>query len=357
MKPAEPFDLLLFDGRHLLWRAASAFWELHIVDGDGSKVDTGGVYGFLRVALATKMRFGGAAVVAWDCNEGPTFRRALFKGYKNKAAMPKLVTPKSACSGCGKNVSKKRDGFPKAHQLDDGSWCGRGNSLATEYDQAATARVERGLTRESVLSQEAILKEILATMGVRQTDAPGWEADDVIATYCAKLKNTRIGIVSGDRDLLQLVNERVVLIRPMPKGDFKLETPETVTAEHNVTPVQIWDLKALAGDPGDNIPGARGVGPRSAAQLINAWGGWEQALQASIEGKHGISALKKLAPQADNIRLSAALAALNRSAPLFHIPTVSNGRAAMLRLTQLGMNSLLSDGRHAALMAMGGVDG
>lgn len=321
--PDEGFNLILVDGKHLLWRSSSVFQRLGVDEPNGDKKDTGGIYGFLRLALGSWIKFGApgaVTMVAWDRAEGPRHRRAIYPHYKAKPP----PEPKPG-----------------------------GHSVASQFDRASAATVERELMIESMREQEAKLKEILSLLGVTQASSPGWEADDVIATLCAKYAELNVGILSGDRDLLQLVDDTTTLIRPLTKGQFALETPATVRAEHGVSPLQILDLKALAGDPGDNVPGARGIGPKTAAKIIDVHGSWSRALDVAL-AKSEDKTLCKLVPHAESIRISAQLVTLNRAAPLEFIRARRDGRKAFMEMTKLRFNSLMADGRREQLMVMGG---
>ena len=214
MRPGD-LDLLLVDARHLLWRAASAFYDLHAKRDDGSIQPTGGIYGWLRIALSTRYRFGGIVIACWDRSEGPTARRAMFAEYKNK--------PKSA-------PKRKKPPAPTRYSDD-------GQSEYNAADRATPATVEREVMLEQMMEQEATLKIVLQHLGVDQASSPGWEADDVIATLCQRYKDrSNIGILSGDRDLIQLVNRSVSLIRPQPKGEFEVLNPSRVAETLGLTP-------------------------------------------------------------------------------------------------------------------------
>lgn len=323
-------DLLLVDSRHLLWRATSVFHDLHIINPDGSTQATGGVYGWLRIAMSTRWRFGGMVFACWDRSEGPTFRREMYAEYKNK--------PKTA----SKKPSAKKVEQPTA--VDD------------EYnasDRTTAVPIEREQMLAQLAEQEAILKRVLSMLGVRQASSPGWEADDVIATMVNRYKDkAAIGILSGDRDLIQLVGPTVSLIRPMPKGEFEVLTPAKVNEDMGISPKQILDLKALAGDPSDNIPGAKGIGPKGAIKLIQEHKTWQQALTWAADSTSNIA--QKLVASKERVEISARLAALNHQAPLEFTDPARNGKAAMLEIARLKFNSLMADGRREQLMEMGG---
>jgi DNA polymerase-1 len=132
------------------------------------------------------------------------------------------------------------------------------------------------------------VQRVLAHMGVRYPMVPGYEADDAIGTLAthAATSGVPVTIVSGDRDLLQLVRDNVTLF--MPRGrDGETFTPDAVVARWGVPPEQFTDLKALMGDASDLIPGVPGIGPRTAAALLQAHG--------SIEGI--LAALPQIAPR------------------------------------------------------------
>jgi len=327
MEP-DQLDLLLVDSRHLLWRSASVFHDLSIDLKDGSKQLTGGVYGWLRIAMATRFKFGGMVLACWDRPEGPTNRRAMFAEYKNKPVKAPI----------------RRDAKPAP-------------APAVEDEYNASDRSIVQLDHATMLShlreQESMLKKVLQLIGVRQASSPGWEADDTIATLVRMHKgNTRIGILSGDRDLIQLVEPGVTLYRPQPRGQFEVLTPATVRETLGIEPAQVLDLKALAGDPSDNIPGAKGVGNVTATKLIQENKSWTQALVWARANPASKVAQKLIASQAQ-VELSARLAALNQRAPLEFIDTTRNGRLAWMEIARLKFNSLMADGRREQLMSLG----
>lgn len=305
----DTLDLLILDGRHLLWRAASVFGDLS-ANVSGEDVRTGGMYGFLRISLACWVEFGGITFVAWDHPRGPTTRRMMFDGYK-----------------------------------------GHRNSDGESSDDPSVA--QRRQIVEMLREQEAGLRRLLPIIGIRQADAEGWEADDVIATLCSRFKSSKIGILSGDRDLLQLVNENVSLIRPIPRSKFKIETPESVKAELGITPEMVLDMKALAGDASDHIPGARGIGQKTAIKLLLEHGKWHDVLDWAMANKPEKKWHQSLIDSAADVRLSAALVNLNRAVHIKMYPANQNRRRALLELAKLKFHSLMVDARRHQLFSMG----
>jgi len=141
-----------------------------------------------------------------------------------------------------------------------------------------------------------------------------FEADDVIATLSrqAEQRGWDTTIVSSDKDLMQLVNKRIHMLDTMKKVRFD---PPAVLEKWGVRPAQLHDLLALAGDASDNIPGVPGIGPKTAAQLINEYGSMEEVLRAAdrIRQPKRRQALVKFA---DDARLSYTLVALREDTPL-----------------------------------------
>ena len=126
------------------------------------------------------------------------------------------------------------------------------------------------------------LKIVLEKMGVPVFQLSGFEADDLIGTICQKLKNSKtqkleIIVITGDRDLMQLVDKKIRLYMPV-KGlsDTIIVDEEKVMERMGVRPNQIVDYKALVGDSSDNYPGVVGIGPKTAVQLIEEFGSFEK---------------------------------------------------------------------------------
>lgn len=129
---------------------------------------------------------------------------------------------------------------------------------------------------ESDLSDQfkAII-DILDAAKIVQIGVDGYEADDIIGTLSetANKKGILTYIVTGDRDMLQLVDHDTCVLMPI-KGisEVKIHDEESVKEKYGVEPSQIVELKALTGDPSDNYPGVPGIGPKTAANLVNEYG-------------------------------------------------------------------------------------
>lgn len=125
-------------------------------------------------------------------------------------------------------------------------------------------------------SQFEKAKDFLAAISIPIYEKPGFEADDVLATIAREAKASEVVIVTGDRDILQLVNEKTKVYMPI-KGlsEAKLFNREDVIEKIGVPPEQIVDFKALVGDPSDNYKGVPGIGPKTAQSLLSSFSSLE----------------------------------------------------------------------------------
>ena len=166
---------------------------------------------------------------------------------------------------------------------------------------------------EDLALQFPLAREIVDALSLPILEVAGFEADDVIATLVGTAPpGARISIVSTDRDLMQLVDERVHLLDGIRDRRYD---PAEVEARFGVPPAQVLDLRALVGDTSDNIPGVSGIGEKGAAQLIREWGDLETLIAhaGEIKGKRPREALLG---QVESARLSKQLAALRRDVPV-----------------------------------------
>ncbi len=126
--------------------------------------------------------------------------------------------------------------------------------------------------------QIPVIKKLIKLMGIPEIEKEGYEADDLIAVLSKKFseKGFRIKIYTPDKDLLQLVNERIIVINPM---NWEVFDREKVIKKFGVPPEKIPDYLALVGDKVDNIEGIKGVGPKTAIKLINKYGGVKGILE------------------------------------------------------------------------------
>ena len=162
-----------------------------------------------------------------------------------------------------------------------------------------------------LLDQLEVLPQFVAACGFNYAKAPGYEADDFLAAAVAQ-EERRGGIAvvaSGDRDAFQLASEKTTILQPVRAGEMARIGPAEVRERYGVEPQQVPDFIALRGDSSDKIPGAPGVGPKSAASLLRRYGSLEAAL---AEGK--------FAAHAEQLRLYRAIATMDASAPLPALP-------------------------------------
>jgi 5'-3' exonuclease len=140
---------------------------------------------------------------------------------------------------------------------------------------------------DALVPQIPLLMEVLAAVGLVTVGADGFEADDVIATLCARDDDT-VEVVSGDRDLLAVANERVTVLYT-GKGIAKMEAmgPEEVRARYGIPAARYADFAVLRGDPSDGLPGVPGVGEKTAAALVAKFGSVEDIVAAAAEGTDG----------------------------------------------------------------------
>lgn len=138
---------------------------------------------------------------------------------------------------------------------------------------------------DTLSPQISALALILDAAGIARPGALGYEADDVIATL-ASTKRGGVTVVSGDRDMVQLVSDRVRVLLAVNGGMEKwpLLTPELARDRFDVDPSVYVDFAALRGDSSDGIPGIHGIGPKTAAALINHFGSLEATLAAAADG-------------------------------------------------------------------------
>lgn len=249
--------LLLIDGNAILHRAYHA---LPLLTSSGTNEPINAVYGFVSMLLGMVENLHPThIIVAWDTPKA-TFRHAKYSSYQ-------------------------------AHRP-------RGDS--------------------ELISQFKTIHEVLDSMNIPQYSIEGFEADDVIGTISEQFKGElEVVIVTGDRDILQLVDDEQKVFVYMPiKGisKAKMYHESDVVERMGVKPNQIIDYKALVGDPSDNYPGVLGIGEKTAINLLKEFG----TLEKIYENLHLIPEKysKKLASGAEAAGISKELATIVRDAPV-----------------------------------------
>ena len=167
---------------------------------------------------------------------------------------------------------------------------------------------------EELRPQFAIVREATAAFGVPGIELPDWEADDLIASYCKAATDAggQATIVSSDKDMMQLIRPGVDMLDPMKNKPIG---PAEVMEKFGVVPEKLIEAQALMGDSVDNVPGVPGIGPKTAALLINEFGDLEGVLAAAPAMKPG-KRRDLLIEHAQAARISRQLVILRDDAPL-----------------------------------------
>ena len=255
--------LMVIDGNSIINRAFYGIRMLTTRDG----TPTNAVYGFLTILQKLVGEESPDALCVCFDRKAPTFRHLAYEGYK-----------------------AQRKGMP-----------------------------------DELAAQLPILKDVLSAMNIPRYEMDGWEADDLMGTI--SVKDSAAGwetvIVTGDKDSLQLITDtaRVKLVTTrMGQTTEKDMTPETFREAYGFDPIHIIDLKALMGDASDNIPGVKGIGEKTAVDLIQRYGS-VAAIYADLDAVEAKPAvLKKLKEGVDQAKMSYDLATIRTDAPLEFAP-------------------------------------
>ena len=195
---------------------------------------------------------------------------------------------------------------------------------------------------QELLEQLDLLPELVRAFGFAAAKAPGYEADDFLAAAVReeeKRRGTSL-VATSDRDSFQLASERTTILQPI-RGVSELARvgPAEVRDRYGVEPEQVPDFIALRGDPSDRLPGAKGVGPKTAANLLVQYGTLEAILDAG-----------RFSTQAEELRMFRRMASLDASAPLPSLEDQTpRWTEASSYVRELGLNALAD--RVAALAA------
>ncbi|GIJ23961.1 DNA polymerase I [Micromonospora lutea] len=182
-------------------------------------------------------------------------------------------------------------------------------------EKYAEYKAGRSETPTDFKGQVSLVKEVLAALRVPVVEKEGYEADDVLATLACQARDQGMPVLicTGDRDAFQLVDEQITVLYPR-KGvsDLARMDPAAVETKYGVTPDRYRDLAALVGETSDNLPGIPGVGPKTAAKWINAYGGVEGVIARAdeIKGKAGDSLRERLADVIRNYEINRLVADL-----------------------------------------------
>src|SRR4051812_30970499 len=282
MSPAAPRPLLVVDGDSLAHRAYHALPKsFRRAEGRPGNALLGFSNFIMRLWDSERPR---AVLVGWDSLDTPTYRHELFDAYQS------------------------------GRVFDD-----------------------------DLLEQLDLLPELVRSFGFAAAKAPGFEADDFLAAAVRK-EEKRGGaalVVTSDRDSFQLASEQTTILQPT-RGVSELARvgPAEVLERYGVAPEQVPDFIALRGDPSDRIPGARGVGPKTAATLLAQYRTLEDMLDDG-----------RFAAQAEELRMYRRMATLDASAPLPPLKDQTPKWAeASSFVRELGLNALAD--RVAALSTL-----
>jgi DNA polymerase-1 len=185
------------------------------------------------------------------------------------------------------------------------------------HEQYVEYKANRRETPEDFRSQLSLIFEVLDALGIKRLSVAGYEADDLIATLAtqAEAEGMDVLIVSGDRDVLQLVDDQVtVLMTRRGITDMSRFTPAAVEEKYTLTPAQYPDFAAVRGDPSDNLPGIPGVGEKTATKWIREFGSLEELVNRvdEVKGKAGDALREHLGDVLRNRQMTA----LVRDVPL-----------------------------------------
>ena len=249
--------IVLIDGHSIINRAFYGVPDLTNKDG----LHTNGIFGFVNILLKIlEEEKPDYLTVAFDVHH-PTFRHEMFTEYKGT-----------------------RKGMP-----------------------------------QELHEQVPVLKELLSAMGIRIMELPGYEADDLLGTVAkrSEAKGMDVLVVSGDRDLLQIVTDNIRVCIPKTKRgttEYEMYYTKDVQEKYGLLPQQIIELKALMGDSSDNIPGVPGIGEKTATAILQQFENVENA-HAHLEEIKPKRAKENLEAHYDMAIMSKKLATIETNAP------------------------------------------
>ena len=184
------------------------------------------------------------------------------------------------------------------------------HQLAEEY------KAQRKPMPDELIPQIQFVKDLILSFGLKWIEMPGFEGDDLIGSLRHQIpEQFTIAMVSSDLDLLQLVNDKTILLQPV-KGVTQLKKIDKKTMEdhYGITPQQVVDFIALTGDPSDNIPGLPGIGEKTALDLLKRYHNWQGILNHFDELPLRIQ--KAIQDHAQQIELSLQLATIIDTIPI-----------------------------------------
>ncbi len=182
----------------------------------------------------------------------------------------------------------------------------------------AEYKAQRPPAAEELISQIIEAHKLFEAFGIKTFEKPGYEADDLIATFAEKFggkDGLRAEILTGDRDTLQLVRDDAIVVRTFNKGvsDTTIYGEKEVMEKYGLVPAQLVDYKSLVGDASDNIKGVPGVGPKTATEMLKKYGSVKELYKHLADDP---KLEKRLGPFRKEADLSRELVILERHVPI-----------------------------------------
>jgi len=250
-------ELYILDATAMAYRAFHALRRQALETSEGKA--TGGIYGFIQMLEVIRSIAENQPIIATFDDSAPTFRHKKYSEYK-----------------------ATREKMP-----------------------------------DDLRQQLPTMMKILDANGIPVLISPGYEADDVMATVAlwANDRGYSCFLVTSDKDMCQLVDEKITILPPPRGGTVERWGPDEIKKKYGVSPVLITDYLALTGDSSDNIPGVPGVGPKRAAELLDRFGDLEGVLRNTQQIPWG-SIREAMQRNVDNALLSRELVELKRDVPV-----------------------------------------
>ena len=173
----------------------------------------------------------------------------------------------------------------KEHPSENGAFVFDKGRPHFRMELAPDYKANRPPMPEELQIQLPVIRELIQDFGWAIVEHDGYEADDLIGSIASAFPARRVVIFSGDKDLSQMIDERVEMLVPDPAGSVTKRGVEEVVKKFGVPPSGIVDYLALIGDASDNIPGVEGVGPKTAAALLQQFGSGEELFRRLDEVK------------------------------------------------------------------------
>ena len=238
--------------------------------------------------------------------------------HRNYHALPKLRTSKGEEAGALYGFVNWLIRFLKDKKPHYAAVCFDSKGPTFRHDLYPDYKANRPKADEELVSQLKTARDLVSAMGFKIAALPGAEADDLMATLAAlgKKSGKDVVIVTSDKDIYQAAGGGVKIWSGAAKEEYKAE--EACLSKFNVSCAYMRDYLSIVGDASDNIPGAEGIGPKTAAELINKFGHIADIYKAAEAGDAAIKpgVIKKLLAAKESVLLSEKLVTLKDDLPL-----------------------------------------